>query len=147
MRLKIKNKRIKPRHKAADCYIKACKDNNQLFARFTRMATDHAPIGSYYKRFSHLQKSDRCLSPGWHPESRDHMLDKCSRYSRHWEAWLPMASREPSSLLTLVGFLIDNPRVGLSTVRRVDGFTVAVYGVCHRTVEGQSIFEPYTATA
>ena len=82
MRLKLKNRRIKPRRKSADCYIKACEDDNSLFARFTRMVTNHAPIGSYYRRFPHLNKSELCLSPGWRFESRDHVLDKCSRYSR-----------------------------------------------------------------
>ena len=101
---------IKPRCKSADCYIKACEDDNALFARFTRMVTNHAPIGSYYRRFPHLQKSEFCLSPGWRFESRDHVLDKCSRYSRHWESWPTMASREPSSLHAMVGFLLNNPR-------------------------------------
>ena len=36
--------------------------------------------------------------------------------------------------------------VGLSTVHRIDGLTVAVYGGRHRTVRALSKFGPYTAT-
>ena len=43
-------------------------------------------------------------------------------------------------------YVIDGS-VGLCTVYRIDGITVAVYGGCHRTVEVPSRFEPYTARA
>ena len=36
--------------------------------------------------------------------------------------------------------------VGLPTVCRIDGFTVAVYGGRHRTVGAKTRFGPYTAT-
>ena len=37
--------------------------------------------------------------------------------------------------------------VGLPTVHRIDGLTVAVYGNRHHTVGALSKFGPYTATA
>ena len=37
--------------------------------------------------------------------------------------------------------------IGLFTVYRIDGITVAVYGCRHRTVGVLSRFGPYTATA
>ena len=36
--------------------------------------------------------------------------------------------------------------LGLPTVCRIDGFTVAVYGGRHRTVGAKTRFGPYTAT-
>ena len=37
--------------------------------------------------------------------------------------------------------------LGLSTVYRIDGITVTIYGCWHHTVKALSTFEPYTATA
>ena len=47
----------------------------------------------------------------------------------------------------MLGVLLLWLFVGLSTVRRIDGFTAPVYGGRNRAVEALSKFKPYTATA
>jgi hypothetical protein len=47
----------------------------------------------------------------------------------------------------LVASAVSQPYLGLCTVYRIDGITVAVYGRRHRTVRVLSKFGPYPATA
>ncbi|KIL64737.1 hypothetical protein M378DRAFT_178670 [Amanita muscaria Koide BX008] len=90
-------------------YIDACQDRNTLLARFTRMATNHAPIGSYYARFPHHDKPTRCPCPQGPIQSRTHILDECTRFERPWESWLRETGRTDGFLHTIIHFLKENP--------------------------------------
>jgi hypothetical protein len=90
-------------------YIDACDDRTTLLARFTRMATNHAPIGSYYRRFPHHNRDHHCSCPQGPIQSRTHILDECSMYNRPWESWLHETWRTEGFLYTIVTFLKENP--------------------------------------
>jgi hypothetical protein len=112
LHLKVGGKRIPMRKKTAKVYIDHCNNDTQLLARFTRAIMNHAPIGSYYERFPHLKGDPLCkfCEPVQQiTQTRYHILQDCSRYSRYWEDWPSWLQYCPDSLRGFVGFLIDNP--------------------------------------
>jgi hypothetical protein len=84
-------RRIPMSTRTARIYMEACRNSVALLARFTRAVTSHAPIGWYYQRFEGLGKSPLCqwcLPRRRCIQTRAHILDTCSQYSRYWESWL-----------------------------------------------------------
>jgi hypothetical protein len=127
---------IKMRQANADIYIRECADGKRLLARFTRAMTNHAPIGTYYKCFKHLNRHLECKSfegdlPGTAILSRSHILDEYHKYTRFWEGWLTQARWSQYFLRDFVDFLVMNPFAFARAVHRTVTVTAVILGVAN----------------
>ena len=76
----------------------------QKAAQLTYALTGHAPIGAYQKHFK-LRDDDECPTCDT-PQTRDHVLSACRRYS---SISLDSLFTQPDSIDILVGFLQSHP--------------------------------------
>src|SRR5262249_13925419 len=76
-----------------------------LCGRFVRTASNHAPIGEYRERFFPREPPQGCHGVLNAPETRAHILNRCSWYVRR-------ANHYEGGIETVMGlnlFLMDNP--------------------------------------
>jgi len=91
---------LEPFYKKGGTWLSHFRFFNSTCARMTRLITNHAPIGEYYKRFFPHKEytcpcSSRCI------ETRTYILHECTRYNEAW--WLP-----DYSVFSLLMFLKEN---------------------------------------
>ncbi|KDR65264.1 hypothetical protein GALMADRAFT_21607, partial [Galerina marginata CBS 339.88] len=80
-------------------WIRKAGGDNTSFARLCRCILNHAPIGSYYRRFN-IQEPHGCPRCGAPRETRSHILSYCPGYER---------PAPTDRLHGLVEFLLENP--------------------------------------
>ena len=87
-------------------FIDHSHNNSHILARLTRLLSGHAPTGRYYATKPYFQRD---ICNGKTLQSRNHILDHCPLYIRHWESWLNIQKIKEHPLQELIEFLITNP--------------------------------------
>jgi len=67
-------------------WLKFFNHSNSLYARASRVITNHAPIGEYKLRFF-PKKEFRCLCRLYLIETRWYILHDCRRFNEYWNPW------------------------------------------------------------
>ena len=96
-------KPLRPTYSNGGTWLRWVNEENVLCARFSRAILDHAPLGSYYRRF-HIPGHDthecECGCPG--PlQTRHHIFTHCGV--------LDTINRSPRFIRELVDYLDENP--------------------------------------